>query len=55
MTVGEIIERLRFFDPDQEIIFYNLENYDLQSRELETIIEDNGRIEFTIQKWEQEQ
>ena len=52
MTVGDIIRRLSRFDSDQEIIFYNLENYELQGRELETIIETDGRIEFTIQKLE---
>tara|TARA_B100000073_G_C23300144_1_gene398281 strand:+ start:117 stop:284 length:168 start_codon:yes stop_codon:yes gene_type:complete len=55
MTVREVMDRLSVFDPDQEIIFYNLENYDLQNRKLETIIETDGRIEFTIQKWESEQ
>jgi len=49
MTVNELIKRLKKFNKKQEIIFYNLENDELQSRELETIIEADGRVELTIE------
>jgi len=52
MTVNELIKKLKKFDKKQEIIFYNLENYDLQNRELETIIEADGRVELTIKEFE---
>lgn len=49
MTVNDLIKRLKKFDKNQEIIFYNLKNDDLQNRELETIIEADGRVELTIE------
>ena len=49
MTVNKLIKRLKKFDKKQEIIFYLLENDDLQNKKLETIIEADGRVELTIE------
>ena len=49
MTVNKLIKRLNKFDKKQEIIFYLLENDDLQNKKLETIIEADGRVELTIE------
>ena len=49
MQVKDLIERLSSLDPSKEIIFYHLEDYNLQSKELETILDVDGQIEITIQ------
>ena len=49
MQVKDLIERLSSLDSSKEIIFYHLEDYDLQSKELETILDVDGQIEITIQ------
>ena len=49
MQVKDLIERLSNLDPSKEIIFYHLKDHDLQSKELETILDVDGQIEITIQ------
>ena len=48
MKVKDLIERLSSLDPDKEVVFYNLNDYDLESKELETILDVDGQIEITI-------
>ena len=48
MKVKDLIERLSSLDPNKEIVFYHLEDFDLQSKELETILDVDGQIEITI-------
>ena len=52
MTVRDLIDTLVRFDENKEIVFYNLENDDLQGREvgLETILDVDGHIEITVQE-----
>ena len=50
MTVKDLIGTLSKFDMEKEIVFYNLNNNDLESRELETILDVDGRIEITIEE-----
>ena len=49
MQVKDLIERLSSLNPNKQITFYHLENHDLQSKELETILDVDGQIEITIQ------
>ena len=44
MQVKDLIERLSSLDTSKEIIFYHLEDHDLQSKELETILDVDGQI-----------
>ena len=53
MTVKDLIDTLSKFDRKKEIVFYNLNNNDLESRELETIIDVDGRIEITVEELEE--
>jgi len=55
MKPEELIDCLKQCDPQAHILFYNLEGYDLQCRELESIIEfppacegEEATIEITI-------
>ena len=50
MTVRDLIDTLVKFEENKEIVFYNLENYELQGRELEKILDVDGHIEITIQE-----
>tara|TARA_B100000900_G_C20565464_1_gene710850 strand:+ start:1486 stop:1647 length:162 start_codon:yes stop_codon:yes gene_type:complete len=52
MTVKDLIDTLSKFDKEKEIVFYNLNNDDLESRELETILDVDDRIEITIEEIE---
>ena len=52
MTVKDLIGTLSNFDMEKEIVFYNLNNNDLESRELETILDVDGRVEITIEEIE---
>jgi hypothetical protein len=62
MRVEDLINKLSGLDPEKEVVFYNLNDYDLESRELETILDfdgdnseyRNGHIEITIKKIEYE-
>ena len=53
MTVKDLIDTLSKFDRKKEIVFYNLNNNDLESRELETIIDVDGRVEITVEELEE--
>jgi hypothetical protein len=55
MTVKDLIDRLQKFEPDMPLIFYNLDNYDLEQRYVETILEADGRVELTVQSTEEEE
>ena len=48
MTVNELIEMLKkHHNGDDEVIFYNLENYELKQYKLETILNADGQCEIT--------
>ena len=49
MTLKDFIERLSGMDENKKIIFYNLENFNLQPRELETVLEFEDHIEITVE------
>ena len=53
MQVKDLINRLQEFDPSMSLIFYNLDNYDLEQRYVETILEADGRVEITVQSTEE--
>jgi hypothetical protein len=55
MTVKDLIDRLQKFEPDMPLVFYNLDNYDLEQRYVETILEADGRVELTVQSTEEEE
>ena len=48
MTVKDLIDRLCMLDDTKEVVFYNLNNDDLEGRELETILDVDGHVEITI-------
>jgi len=52
MKVKDLIDTLSKFDKEKEIVFYNLNNDNLESRELETILDVDDRIEITIEEIE---
>ena len=54
MVVKDLINRLSGLDPEKEVVFYNLNDYDLESRELETILDCDEHIEITIKEIEHE-
>ena len=54
MKVKDLIDRLQKFEPDMPLVFYNLDNYDLEQRFVETILEADGRVELTVQSIEEE-
>ena len=55
MTVKDLIDRLQKFEPDMPLIFYNLDNYYLEQKYFETILEADGRVELTVQSTEEEE
>jgi hypothetical protein len=52
MTVKELKTILDKFKDNQEVIFYDLENYVLEHREIETVLDADGRCEITLQSTE---
>ena len=54
MVVKDLIDRLSMLDDTKEIVFYNLDNYELEGRELETILDVDGHVEITIGEIEHE-
>ena len=54
MKVKDLIDRLQKFESDMPLVFYNLDNYDLEQRYVETILEADGRVELTVQSIEEE-
>lgn len=53
MTIKELKEKLSNFDENELVRFYFLQNDNLNGCELETIIQADGRVEFTIQDEEE--
>ena len=49
MKVSELVKKLSQFDNDDNVTFYFLKNDVLTNCQLETIIETDMGIEFTIQ------
>ena len=49
MKVSQLIEWLSLQDKDDDVTFYYLKNYTLTNCQLETIIETDMGVEFTIQ------
>ena len=47
MLVKDLIKILKKHDSNNQVIFYNLQNYNLTEYNLETIIECEGRTEIT--------
>ena len=47
MTVKELRKKLKKFDDNEEVIFYHLKNHNLESVELESVIETELGVEFT--------
>tara|TARA_R100000664_G_C2655440_1_gene74076 strand:- start:4 stop:186 length:183 start_codon:yes stop_codon:yes gene_type:complete len=56
MTVEELINNLQKFDPKDNVVFYHLNEFDLQSCELESILktDDDLGVEITIEEIRQE-
>ena len=54
MIVKDLIDRLQKFEPSIPLVFYNLDNYDLEQRHVETILEADGRVELTVQSPEEQ-
>ena len=54
MTVKDLIDRLSMLDDTKEIVFYNLDDYELQGKQLETILDVDGHVEITIKEIEHE-
>ena len=50
MTVKDLIDRLCMLDDSKDVVFYNLNNDDLESRELETILDVDGHVEITLKE-----
>jgi len=52
MKIKDLIEILKKHDKNNNVIFYNLENYDLTQYDLESIIDckDIGQTEITTTK-----
>ena len=47
MKVKDLINILDNFNQNDEVIFYNLENYELKQYKLETILNADGQCEIT--------
>ena len=54
MTVKDLIGRLSMLDDTKEIVFYNLNNYELEGKQLETILDVDGHVEITLEEIEHE-
>lgn len=54
MTVKELKKILSEQDESNEVVFYNLDNYNLTEFKLETIIDVDNRCEITTYKEEQD-
>jgi hypothetical protein len=49
MKLKELIEVLSNYDEELEVVFYGLEYFALEEKELESIQEADGRLEITIE------
>ena len=54
MTVKDLIDRLSMLDDTKEIVFYNLNNYELEGKQLETILDVDGHVEIALEEIEHE-
>ena len=54
MTVKDLIDRLCMLDDTKEVVFYNLDNDELEGKQLETILDVDGHVEITIKEIEHE-
>ena len=50
MRVLELINKLKKFDLDKQLIFYIKEEYNLNNSKIETILDIDDRIEITVEK-----
>ena len=48
MLVKDLIKILKKHNPNNHVIFYNLENYNLAEYKLETILDTDNQTEITI-------
>ena len=54
MIVKDLIDRLSMLDDTKEIVFYNLNNHELEGKQLETILDVDGHVEITLEEIEHE-
>jgi len=47
MKIKDLIKTLKKFDDNEEVIFYYLKDHNLESVELESVIETELGVEFT--------
>ena len=50
MRVLELINKLKQFDLDKELVFYIKEEYNLNNSNIETILDVDDRIEITVER-----
>ena len=50
MRVLELINTLKQFDLDKELVFYIKEEYNLNNSKIETILDVDDRIEITVER-----
>lgn len=50
MRVLELINKLKQFDLDKELVFYIKEEYNLNNSKIETILDVDDRIEITVER-----
>ena len=46
----ELINKLKQFDLDKELVFYIKEEYNLNNSKIETILDVDDRIEITVER-----
>jgi hypothetical protein len=49
MKVKDLIKTLKQYDSELEVVFYGLQYFDLEEKELESIQEADNRLEITIE------
>ena len=49
-TIKELKDKIKNLPNNQQIVFYNLENYNLTEYNLESILDVDGRLEVTTTK-----
>ena len=49
-TIKELKDKIKNLPNNQQIVFYNLENYNLTEYNLESILNVDGRLEITTTK-----
>ena len=53
-TIKELKDKIKNLPNNQQIVFYNLENYNLTEYNLESILNVDGRLEITTTKEKQD-